>query len=714
MIRSLAIKVYPYYQSLGTALYGDERPMWKLPEPFTERVEHAVWKFLSFKKLWNSINDQMRPFFCIVDFENSQVKLSPLPSFLRQSGLTEDRVTDWMSTVQKAFCQLMSQYVAFECAVSPPALKAAEKDLDSVVREDAVLVMDASREIVTVAGRANSINRIRAPVENIVRKAMNQIVRQKEGVSEEMKLAPAEFYILQQEGLRKAANYISSEMKLSYNDATRKLTIAGLPAEVFKTKAWILEKNAGLRKKRVDVSPGLIDFLEAVDPMDLSEDLFTSQGTSSIYSIENKAVLLLGSSDRVLVDAENKLKTALALQDIDVEDPEVLQLPNWVSLKQNLLDTYNSLKKTTVTIQIHPQGRNNISVVGFLNPVKEVSRSVKEFIVNYSQVQETIRVQSCAVVQFIIKKKAQDYTGIADSNNVRIHFNEERPKVFVTGARIHIQKAKTLIQELISSLSTDNLIIDKPGAKKYFQSHGSLFLSTIMMELNCVVLVGSDNQDYEEDEDENGFCLCKVKTATGVLVSVSKANICSLRVDAVVNAANEELQHTGGVALALLQAAGPDLQKISDKYIAKNGHLRTGDAVVTDAGKLPCKHIVHTVGPRFFNHDLKKSVSLLSLAVKQSLTEAEKVNCSTVALPAISSGIFGFPVDLCADTIAQTVRQYCDNPRAQGSLNEIHLVDNNDQTVRILARAVRNEFSDLGPTVTEPQQAGAAGTGASG
>uniref|UniRef100_A0A3Q3SM17 Poly [ADP-ribose] polymerase n=1 Tax=Mastacembelus armatus TaxID=205130 RepID=A0A3Q3SM17_9TELE len=714
VLRSTHVTVYPYLESLGTTLYGKERPTWKMPEPFTERLHPAVWKFLLMKKLLQSINDQMRPYFCSVDLDNPDVKLSPLPSFLRQKGLTVDK---WMGTAQEAFRQQISQYSAFECPASAAAWKAAERDLQSVVKECAVLVLDASRGMLSVAGRANDIKQIRAPVENIVLKAMSQIERQTNSISEVTIWAPAMFYILKQDGLQSAASSISPDMSLSYNEGTQSLTITGLPAEVYKIKAWMLERNMRMSRKLLNVPPSLLDFLKTVDAMDMSQDLFTSQGISAIYSTDSKGVLLLGSSDSVLSDAENKMKMVLAVQTVDVEDQEVLKLDTWASLSRQLMDTYNSSKKKTVSVQIHPEQRDKVLVAGFMNPVREISRSLKEFVVNYSRVQETIRVKSCAVVQFIDREKSNAWTGIAKANSVTVQFDSERPRIFIHGAHLHVQKAKSCFQELISALCTDTLTVDKPGAKKYFMSQGRLLLSTIMMEFSCVVVLCPENQEEEEEdsyEEESGLCFCKVQTASGVLVSVSKADICGFGVDAVVNAANEDLQHIGGLALALLKAAGPQLQKISNDYIAVNGKLRPGDAIVTGACNLPCKYVIHAVGPRFTDSDKKTSVARLKLAVKESLKQAAKTNCSTIALPAISSGVFGFPVDLCAETIAEAVREYCDSPEGPGSLTEIHLVDNNDNTVRVLATAVNQQFSDLRPTMAVPQPAGGRGAAASG
>uniref|UniRef100_UPI003AADF9E6 protein mono-ADP-ribosyltransferase PARP14-like n=1 Tax=Centroberyx gerrardi TaxID=166262 RepID=UPI003AADF9E6 len=717
LIRTVPVKLYPYYESLGTALYGKERPTWKMPEPFTESVHHVVWKFLLMKKLLKTINEQMSPYFCSVDLDKPEVKLSPLPTLLRQKGLAARHVDEWMGKALEAFRQLLAQYTAFECAANAPAWKAAEKDIHLVVKEDAVLVMDASRGTLTVAGRADDMKQIRAPVENIVLRAMNQIERQRDGISEVTDMSPDMFYILKQEGLQKAALDISSELILSYREDTKKLTISGLSKEVYQVKFWILERNMKMSKKQLNVDPHILDFLKTVDSMEMSQDLFTSQGISAVYSVESRGVVLTGSSDSILADAERKVKMVLSLQTLDVEDQEVMRMPKWMEFNQQLLDTYNSSKKRTVVIQTHPERRDKITVAGFLNPVKEVSRSLNEFVVNYSRVQEAIRVKSRAVVQFIQEKK--DWTSIAKADEVTVHFNSTRPRINISGARLHVQKAKASFQELAASLFTDDFSVDKPGAKKYFLSQGSLFLSTVMKELSCVVVLRPENEEEEEEEyyeEEYGLgtsSYCKVQTASGVLISVSKADICSFNVDAVVNAANEDLQHMGGLAKALLEAAGPQLQKLSNDYISKNGRLRPGDAVVTDSCNLPCKYVVHTVGPRFSDSDKKTAVSRLKLAVKESLRQAAAFNCSTVALPAISSGVFGFPLELCVETIAQAVRECCESRGGLGSLTEIHLVDNNDNTVRSLAKAVNREFSDLGPEMTLPEQVDGRGRGSS-
>lgn len=690
-IRSACVRVYPYYESLCTPLYGKDRPVWKMPEPFIEAVEPLVWTFLESRKLWEVINDQMNQHFCSVSLEKPVVKLSPLPSFLKQAGLTAGRVEKWKSTTQRTFHQLISQYRAFKCPMNEPAWKEAEKDIRLVVREDAKLQLDASSETLNVVGQVEDINKIEANVKDIAARAMRQIQQKKEEVVESLEVAPTLFYILEKEWLRKVAQEKWPDMKRSYDQSSKKLTFRGSNSNVYPALMWVVGKTNELIKKHIDVSAAVFDFLMTVDSEKMSEELFTSKGISATYSINNNKIWLSGCSDNVVAGAEQKIRAAFNHQTLDVEDKEVLLLPEWMSLKERLLELRNSSK---TTVAILDQEKDQVTVVGYLDPVKEVSREVKEFIVGNARVEETLPVQSCAL-QFIVKKKKQDYTGIADDCCIQIKIEEERPSISIAGARQRVLEARSRIQKMIGALSTDTLIVDKPGAKKYFQLQGSLFLSSILNDLNCVVLLSSGR-------GKNSLCLHKVTAPSGVQVYVSKANICLLDVDAVVNAANEELKHNGGLALALLNAAGPELQKISNNYIARNGALSTGDAVVTDACNLPCKHVIHAVGPRFSDHSPEDSVSLLKRVVTRSLKEAEKLNCSTIAMPAISSGMFGFPIDLCADTIAQAVWEHCSAPGGRGSLREIQLVTNQDQTAGALAAAVKKVFDNPRDAVRRP------------
>jgi O-acetyl-ADP-ribose deacetylase len=115
--------------------------------------------------------------------------------------------------------------------------------------------------------------------------------------------------------------------------------------------------------------------------------------------------------------------------------------------------------------------------------------------------------------------------------------------------------------------------------------------------------------------------------------------------DAIVNAATRSLAHGGGVAAAISRAAGPVLDEASRQYVKENGPVPVGDAVVTTAGRLPFEGVIHAVGPVWGEGD---EATKLASAVAAALTAANQRGWRTIAMPAVSSGIFRVPLAICA------------------------------------------------------------------
>ena len=124
-------------------------------------------------------------------------------------------------------------------------------------------------------------------------------------------------------------------------------------------------------------------------------------------------------------------------------------------------------------------------------------------------------------------------------------------------------------------------------------------------------------------------------------------------VEAIVNAANGHLAHGGGVAGIISRAAGPALQAESDALVAARGPLATGAAVVTTAGALPFKGVIHAVGPRYGEGDEEEKLfDALSSAFGLALDKG----WNSVSFPAVSSGIFAVPLDICARAYLRAAR----------------------------------------------------------
>lgn len=140
------------------------------------------------------------------------------------------------------------------------------------------------------------------------------------------------------------------------------------------------------------------------------------------------------------------------------------------------------------------------------------------------------------------------------------------------------------------------------------------------------------------------------------VIEVVNGDLTQQRVDAIVNAANEHLQHGGGVAAAIVRAGGDVIQRESDSWVKEHGPLEPGQAAVTSAGSLPAAKLIHVVGPRY--REGQDNPALLAQAVGAALAAAKSHGCRSIALPAISTGIFGYPRQEACRVIVRAIRDW--------------------------------------------------------
>lgn len=143
-------------------------------------------------------------------------------------------------------------------------------------------------------------------------------------------------------------------------------------------------------------------------------------------------------------------------------------------------------------------------------------------------------------------------------------------------------------------------------------------------------------------------------------IDLLHADITTVEVDAIVNAANSSLLGGGGVDGAIHAAGGPTILEECKAIVASRGQCPTGGAVITTAGDLPADHVIHTVGPIWGTLADQQAVELLASCYHASLQLAADHGLGSIAFPNISTGVYRFPKDLAAETAVSAVRSWVD------------------------------------------------------
>ena len=169
------------------------------------------------------------------------------------------------------------------------------------------------------------------------------------------------------------------------------------------------------------------------------------------------------------------------------------------------------------------------------------------------------------------------------------------------------------------------------------------------------------------DIDVNALAALRVgRTSLSTMVG----DVTTMSVSAVVNAANEHLMHGGGIALAIARAGGATIDDESREWIASRGPVESGIAALTSAGEMPSSYVIHVAGPIF--DESQDNEALLGTAVMTALEAAHEIEARSVAIPAISAGIYGYPPDEACQVIAESAADFLSGEL--GSLSSCRLV----------------------------------------
>ena len=445
----------------------------------------------------------------------------------------------------------------------------------------------------------------------------------------------------------------------------------------------------------------LVEFLSEGYGKEFLKTFLDSKGgiPIAIYSATSKLDFLCNYADEDAVQAVVvDLRLAISVKNIPL--PQSLTQSN-PQVRARLEEFCSKIKKDYYVVL--SLGLEIIEIGGKVDDVAKAAKEMNDFVLDVSTTKLDVQLSSPQwkliqkdelwiqkIKQFIYK--VDDLEDGSQITQVRVHLKGEDSKVTT---------AYEQLLELRDSVKIDSINVSAPGACKYLQLKltKTTILSGIESQFSVCIetvsqrnaVIGSASQVYDATE----YCRVSTqfeKTGSTVIFKVYTGDLTKFKADVIVNPANRSLAHSGGLAAAIVKKGGEEIQTDCNQYVLSlSCKLNDGDVYFSSVvGQLQCKAIVHAVGPewqtRSKNHKYEKEH--LRKAVINSLARA--TNYNSIAFPAISSGIFQYPIDECAFVLTETAINYFGT--AKTVLKEVSFVVSDQAQVRAFYRALSQFF----------------------
>ncbi|XP_026150830.1 protein mono-ADP-ribosyltransferase PARP14-like [Mastacembelus armatus] len=503
-------------------------------------------------------------------------------------------------------------------------------------------------------------------------------------------------------------------VKVSQGEAGE-LILEGPVGEVLDAVNLISKKETLVLERTVsDICPYFLPFLKRTygGPGVLGD--FLAIGGKVEIELRDTELRFLSLSADKLDDAEKKFQKEF--KDVSIDVPNCSVVPS--ELREKLKSKTNEMNQSQCRALAVFGSDSTVYLLGHTKEVEELTETVTQFVLDQAHIEGKIILPFQELVHLLpelLQLHSFDYSGVIFHPLT----SSPRPIVVLEGPSNKVTEVRNRLGPLLDSLVQHRVIIDLPGAVGYFETpFGKQNLLSFAQSQKCLIQLQKQSHTTGHN---SASAVTSYRLRGGIQVLVCHGDITKQDADALVNAANECLDHCGGVAAALSKAGGPEIQEESKTLVNNCGKIPTGDVVVTTGGNLKCKKLLHAVGP-VGGKTGGRERSLLEKTVKSALQLAEDMGFTSIAMPCISSGIFGVPVVVCSEAIVTAVKEF-DSQGGQ-SLRKIILIDNRGEVVRAMQDACdrllrgtstgNSSPSDLGVQVGAAGHDTARGAGAAG
>ncbi|XP_033098360.1 protein mono-ADP-ribosyltransferase PARP14-like [Anneissia japonica] len=580
-------------------------------------------------------------------------------------GFDLNSISNWEDHAASNFTRLFSdQFDRKTLEIGDECFEDFQQYLMNEKTDGVKLIPDDSSPSLMILGLKDAVKTVWDKFSHELKVMNDKIERKKKTITERKQYKPIKIKKIQLLGFEEVAksNY---RVKMMVDDQNNIVSFEGLCDDVDSAMLDLYKQLENFAEVSFPLSARICQFL--TDFYDKIISLLAKNNLHITYEIDGNRVKIYSTSDKDIMAAKSSIKEMIMHHKYPLPSDKMKVIKS--ADGKQLLDDLNSPGIVTVEVVTQKEGESCIMITGFDMAVKQVISKVSDFL-STNLIMEKKKGLERGMVRLLEKHHSKELVAIESA--LSIYFVKLKPSqmsscIVIKGNRSGIDAAVEKIIGLESKVLIGKHLISQPGMATFFrEDKGNVALESVENRCKCIIEFDGSNR-YTSTEAMH--TLLRHTLQNGIELIVCKADMTEMKVDVIVNAANDRLQHVGGLAKAIVDAGGKEIQEESNGIMRARGWraVSTGEVILTGAGSLPCTKIIHTVGPRYTrSSNAKQMKRLLMSAVTCVYEEAEKNRFTSIGMPAISSGVYGYPLMPCTQAILEATKEYFEeNPQSQ-------------------------------------------------
>ncbi|XP_053407780.1 protein mono-ADP-ribosyltransferase PARP14-like isoform X2 [Mercenaria mercenaria] len=619
-------------------------------------------------------------------------------------------VKTWKKETEESFDHFMNAITVCQIIVLQDIWDKVMEQLKSVSvpsPEAVAVCTDRNGGLVTVVGNRQPAESLAKNIREILQKVIEEAEMERQKVTETYKsLKPIEARMLLVDKFPTRMEEIYPEMKVKINHTKHEIVFEGSRGNVSDAKLKMHEIKSDFAKRSIEnITTFSAGLFKATQTKDYIVKKMKDESVIGVWEIHEQTLIIFSSSEKTIdhcvsIIRQSVIETSIALTKASAS---VMNSEAW----QYKVKEWHSQYAGTAHIAVD-DSMTNVKLCSTDNIANELLLSVKKFLRCNTVLEENVLCTK-SLQRLIEKNHKSEISEICktlQSYHVKIT-TDEHSGYKICGTEDGMTRSKESLRVLFDKVKRKDHTVIKPGLAEHMKtSRGKDSLDTIESIMPCVISIkvelGEEQMSsnlYGIDPASNGNKNRKIKEKAtckayrNKIVHTAVGDMTEMKAQVLVNAADKTLSLSRGLGKAMVLKGGEEIEKACQDYIQTEGKLYEGEAFICTAGNLNADYIVHVLGPvwRGGHYNEKKA---LKEAVLKCMHQASTYRATSMAIPAIGCGSYGYPVKHATSTIVKAISKFF-RENHDSRLADIYLCDVKSDTVDFFNEALKEEFGNI-------------------